>query len=249
MSASGVPYTPFLPPMTPYVMPYQPFDAVLANYGTRLQWQKAHLCPCNYSGQLTGSSDPQCVTCKGLGWYWDAPSATFNGLITFIHMSPTPDEPGALMDDKFGVIQHAEPTLTLPFSAGAVWQYASLNDVFVQIDAIDRFESQLQVGGVTTVPYQQQLSIPATGAVTIYDTATHSVSSVSGYMVSGASVTLPSGYASGTAYVVAYTAAKAFAAWRDAGSMGHDRPFGQVTLPKRFRLQNLDLWLRDSGKI
>ena len=153
------------------------------------------------------------------------------------------------MDDKFGVIQHAEPTLTIPFTAGTVWNQASLNDVFVQIDAIDRFESQLQVGGVQTVPYQQMLTIAPTGAVTIYNTSLNVVQPVTGYTVSGATVSLPSGYASGTPYIVEYTAAKAFAAWREAGSFGHDRPFKQITLPKRFRLQQLDLWLRGSGKV
>jgi hypothetical protein len=247
MSASG--YSPYLPPINPYVMPFGPFDKLLGNYGTRLTWQKSHLCPCTFSGQLTGSPDPQCNTCHGLGWYWDTASPTFSGLITFVHMSPSPDEPGVMMDEKFGQIQHAEPTLTIPQAAGAVWQEASLNDVFVQIDAIDRFESQLQVGGIQVVPYQQLLTVPVSGAVTVYNTATNAVDLVSGYVVSGAAVTLPSGYATGTSYVVQYKAAKAFVAWRPAGAMAHDRPYGEQPLPKRFRLQALDLWLRGSGKI
>lgn len=249
MSFSGVAF-PYLPPISPQIMPFQPFDQVMAKYGISLIWQRSHLCPCMYGNNtLTGSPDPQCLTCKGLGWYWDAPSPAFQGLITFVHMSPSPDEPGAPMDEKFGLVQHAEPTLTLPFSAGDVWKTASINDVFTMINAIDRFDAQLQVGGVQTVPYQQQLTVAASGAVTVYDTVAHAVVPVSGYIVSGATVTLPSGYAPGTPYIVTFTAAKSFVAWRSAGSVGHDRPFGGITLPKRFRLQALDFWLRGSGKI
>lgn len=247
MSASGV-IVPFFPPIA-QIMPFQSFDAALAAYGVNLTWQKSHLCPCGFNGPVGGTPDPQCVTCSGRGWYWDAPSNPFKGLITFVHMSPSPDEPGAIMSEKFGPIQHAEPTLTLPFATGDVWKSASLNDIFTQLDAIDRFNATLEVGGIQTVPYQQGLTIAPTGAVSIYDTVNHVVSGVSGYVVSGALVTLPSGFVSGTSYIVEFSAAKSFIAWRSAGSIGHDRPFGAQTLPKRFRLQALDLWLRNSGKI
>lgn len=230
-------------------MPKEPMDALLAAYGIDLNWQRSHLCPCTYGGPIAGSPDPACQTCLGRGWYWDAPSATFRGLITFMHLSPSPDEPGAQMSDKFGVSLRAEPTLTIPSTASGIYSQASMNDVFVEVDAIDRFEVQLQVGGNTALPYEQQLNVPASGAVTIYDTATNAVVQVSGYVVSGAVVTLPSGYALGTPYIVSYTAAKAYVAWREAGAMPHSRPFGDINLPRRFRLQALDLWLRGSGKI
>ena len=248
MSGPGV-IVPFFPAISPYVLPSQPMDQLLAAYGIDLNWQRSHLCPCVYGGQIAGSPDPQCQTCHGLGWYWDSPSATFRGLITFMHLSPSPDEPGAIMSEKFGPIIRSEPTLTIPSTASGVYLEASMNDIFTEISATDRFEAQLQVSGVTVLPYQQNLTVPATGAVTVYDTVTHQVDSVSGYVVSGATVTLPSGYASGTPYVVSYTASKAYAAWRESGSMPHSRPFGGVMLPRRFRLQQLDLWLRGSGKV
>jgi hypothetical protein len=248
MSASGV-IVPFLPPISPFIMPKEPMNALFAAYGIDLQWQRSHLCPCTYGGPITGSPDPACLTCFGRGWYWDAPSATFRGLITFMHLSPTPDEPGAQMSDKFGMNLQSSPTLTIPDTATPAWDQASMNDVFVEIGAIDRFEAQLQVGGVTALPYEQELNVPVSGAVTIYDTLTNQVVQVSGYVVSGAVVTLPSGYVSGTPYIVSYAAAKAYAAWREAGAMPHSRPFGNIRLPRRFRLQALDLWLRGSGKI
>lgn len=258
MSASGV-IVPYFPPFTPYVLPEQPLDTLLNLYGVRLLWQRSHLCPCVYAGGIAGSPDPQCQTCGGLGWYWDSAYGPFMGLITFMHLSPSPDEPGALMSEKFGVINRDEPTLTIPraffgTASGAglnlAWEGASLNDIFTEIDTTTRFEAELQVGGVQTVPYQQNLNIAASGAVTVYDQTSHSVVVVSGYTVSGATVTLPSGYVSGTAFVVSYEASKSYAAWRESGSLPHSRPFGGgVTLPRRFRLQNLDLWLRNSGKV
>lgn len=257
MSAPGGPLTSgsvsnsvYFPPISPYVLPVTPLDNLMKAYGVDLTWQKSHLCPCVMSGAVTGSPDPQCLTCKGIGWYWNEASAIFRGLITFIHMSPTPDEPGTMMDPKWGVIQQSEPTLTIPYTAAPdIWTQASINDVFTQVNAIDRYEVSLQVGGVTTVPYQQKLTIAPIGAVTIYNTETRTVETVTGYTVNGPTITLPAQYPDGTNFVVSYSAAKAFSAWRPAGTMGHDRPFGNLTLPKRFRLQALDLWLRSTGRM
>ena len=239
-------FLPYYPPISPYRLPYQAFDLMIAQNAIRLSWLKGHSCICIYNTTQPGTADPQCQTCRGRGFYWDAPSAIFAGLITFIHMSPSPDEPGNIMNTKVGLIQTSEPAITIPYSqaGGVPWTEASLGDLFVEIDATYRFNAQLQVGGLTTIPYQQNLSIPATGAVTIYDNSNHVVDVVSGYTVSGASVALPSGYAAGTNYMVEFTAAPAYVAYRSAGSTPHVRPIGQLTEPRRMRLQNLDLWLR-----
>lgn len=240
---------PFFIPPPQQLLPKEPFENIIGRIGVRLVWQKSHLCPCTYGGSLPGSPDPQCVTCSGRGTYWDPPGCgPFQGLITFMHLSPSPDEPGTIMDAKFGMIQRGEPALTIPYSAGRPWAEASINDLFIEIDAIDRFNAELQVGGVTTVPYQERLSIKKTGAVTVWDPTTKAVVPVSGYTVSGATVTLPSGYATSTPYVVEFNAAKAYVAWRESGSLPHDRPFGQINEPKRFRLQQLDLWLRGQAR-
>ena len=221
------------------------FNSLITAYGVRLLWKQGHACPCVMGNPIQpGSPDPQCVTCSGRGWYWNSPVGPFVGLITFMHISPSPDEPGATMDEKLGIIQRSEPSLTIPSSETLPWTNATLNDIFVEIDAIDRFESALTVGSVQAVPYQEQLTIAPSGAVTMYDTTTHSVVAVSGYTVSGAAVLLPSSYGPGTSYVVQFSAAKTYVAWRNAGSIGHDRPFAQLAEPKRFRCQTLDLWLR-----
>jgi hypothetical protein len=166
-------------------------------------------------------------------------------------MSPTPDEFGAQAHEQMGLVQHGEPTLTIPFSAGAsgiIWEQASVYDAFVELDAIDRFTANLVVGGVQAVPYQIGVNIPVSGSVTVWDPSTHRVTPVTGYTVSGAAVALPSGYAVDTPYVVEFTANPVFVAFRRAGALPMTRPFGGgvVNLPRRFRIQTLDLWTRAS---
>ncbi len=103
------------------------------------------------------------------------------------------------------------------------------------------------MGGIQAVPYQQGLSIAASGAVTVFNQTTHRVQVVSGYVVSGAAVTIPSGYAEGTAYDVEFQANPVFVAFRKAGAFPMTRPFGGADaqhLPRRFRVQTLDLFTR-----
>lgn len=242
--------SPYFPPIDPFVLPADSFNKLLQNYGINLMWRKSHQCPCLYGGPLPGSPDPQCQNCQGRGIYWDAPSSPFMGLLTWRHMSPTPDEWGARLHDEAGLLQHGEPTLTIPFTDGAsgqIWQQATVYDAFVEVNATARFTADLVVGGVQAVPYQYGLNIPATGAVTFYNTQTHAVSSVAGYVVSGASVTLPSSFPQGTNYSVEFIANPVFVAFRNAGAMPMSRPFGGgvTNLPRRFRVQSLDLWSRE----
>lgn len=244
---------PFLPPMDPYVMPGAPFDAMINQYGVRLLWMKAHDCPCVYGGSMPGTPEIGCTTCHGRGVYWDAPVGPFQGLITYSQMvgARSIDDPGATMDETYGVVQRADPVLTLvatPASPnGVIWAAASMYDAYVELDAITRFSTTLTVGGSAALPYQQSATVAASGAVTIYDTATKSVVVIpaSGYTFSGGEVTL-TGYPPDTAYTVEYTAAPVYVAWKKAGSFPHVRPLGAgvPNLPKRFQLQLLDLWTR-----
>lgn len=244
-----MPMLPYMPPISPLIMPQEGFEKLMSHYGIMLTWRKSHSCPCVFGGTLVGSPDPQCVTCQGRGVYWDQPSDPFMGLLTWRHMSPTPDEFGASIHETAGLLQHGEPTLSIPYTAdttGTIWTQASLYDAFVEVDAEDRFMATLNVGGIQAVPYQQGLNIPAAGAVTVYDTLSHEVQVVSGYTVSGGAVTLPDSYPTGTAYAVEFTANPVFVALRKAGAMPMARPFGAgvVKLPRRFRIQTLDLWTR-----
>lgn len=241
--------TPFFPGITPWVIPQIPFDKMIQQYGIRLAWMKSHSCPCTYASPTIGSADPACLQCQGLGTYWDPPSAPFYALLTWIHISKTPDEPGFFTNEKVGITQHGDPTLTLPYNAdpdGIIWNEASVYDAYVEIDANTRYNATLQVSGITAVPYQQNLSITPTGAVTVYSPTTNLVSVVDSYTVSGASVTLPNTYPPGTSYVVEFTASPVYVAWAKSGGAPHTRPFGgtQQFLPRRFHLTSLDLWLR-----
>ncbi len=243
MPDSNFPYTP---PITPYNLPETPFDTVIGAFGINLIYQKAHDCPCVFGGPITGSPDPLCITCHGRGIYWDRPGVPFVGMITFIHAVTSSDEPGSVLNPEFGMVQRGEPLLSIPASApSGIWAGASLEDAFVEKDATMRFRTTLRVGGNTLLPYQQSLAVAASGAVTTYNMVTHSVDPISAYTVSGGSVVV-SGYPTGTYYTVEYTAAPVYVAWRPAGSMPHIRPLGQgvVNLPRRFKLAQLDLWLR-----
>jgi hypothetical protein len=237
-------YVPYLPAISPWVLPNQPFDAIIAQYGIRLFWLKSHDCPCMYGGDIPGSPQPNCNQCAGRGIYWDEPFGPFQGLITWTDYSPKPDEPGTVVNVEQGLIQQGQPTLTIPFAAGAPWSGASVYDAFVEIDGLTRFNAQLQAGVRQALPYQQNVSVAASGAVTIYDPQTQNIISVSGYTVSGTIVALPASYPQGTNYIVEFMAAPTYVALRPAGSLPHARPFGQVTEPRRFKIQSLDLWTR-----
>lgn len=245
-----MPIEPYLPPIDPFVLPAEPFNDLLAAYGVRLMWRKSHACACMYAGPVPGSPTPTCKQCGGRGFYWDPPSASFMGLLTWRHMSPTPDEQGGQPHEIAGLLQHGEPTLTIPYTAdtsGVIWNQASIYDAYVEPDANERFTASLSVSGITAVPYQQGLNIPVSGAVTIWDPNTQLVVPVSGYTVSGANVFLPDTYPPETSYMVEFYANPTFVALRKAGAMPMVRPFGGAggpLLPRRFRIQSLDLWSR-----
>ncbi len=195
---------------------------------------------------MAGSADPTCTTCHGRGIYWDRPGTEFVGLLTFIHAVTSGDEQGVVMSPTEGVVNHGEPLISIPANApGGIWEYAALEDAYVELDSIIRWRTTLKVGVQTQLPYQNNLSVASSGAVTLYNQSTKSSEIVNSYSVSGGSVIL-SGYPKGTPYTVEYLASPVYIAWRKSGGMPHVRPFGSgiVNLPKRFKLVQLDLWLR-----
>lgn len=246
------------------------FEALVARMGQRLSWMKSHSCPCTFAPPpglngfipLPGSAQSGCRTCFGLGVYWDAPTVPFIAYIKFVEMSPTPDEPGVRVDQSYGIVQLSEPSMTIPYSnpnlamgdpqqPTAAWNDASTDDRFVAVDMLSRFTAKLQVGGVPFLPYQQNLQIASSGAVTVWNPATMQVVPVASYAVSGASVTIdPSIYPEGTAYMVEFQCAPEFVVFRPAGGIPHVRPFGGglVKEPRRFKLQALDFWLRQHNQ-
>ena len=255
----------FLQP-TLKALPPAAFEALISVHGQRCSWLKSHTCPCVYAGGGTngqlpqlGSAQRNCTKCGGVGTYWDNPSMPAKVLITFMHVSPTPDEPGVRMNEAHGLWQSAEPSLTIPYWNPAlavndpaqptnIWKNASINDQFVPVDMLTRYTAVLQVGGNTNLPYQQNLQIEPQGAVTVWDPTTKSLVTVPNYAVSGPTVTI-GGYPEGTNYMVEFQAAPIYVAFRAAGGLPHIRPFGGGTAnePRRMRLQSLDFWTRQRG--
>ena len=257
----------FVPQTDPYLLPPGDFEALIGQMGQRAAWMKSHTCPCIFGaasssiGRLPtqGTAQASCRRCFGVGTYWDAPSQPFRVSISFMHLSPSPDESGVLMDEKFGPTQTSEPSLTLPYrnpflaqtdpaQPTAAWNDASTDDIFVAVDMLSRFTATLFVGGQQTLPYQQNVQIAPTGAVTVWNPATKMVDTVGPYSVSGSTITID-GYPEGTGYMVEFQAAPLYVAFRRAGGLAHVRPFGGGTVaePKRFRLQTLDFWTRQRG--
>ena len=161
-----------------------------------------------------------------------------------MHTSEAADEPGVISDPRVGMVANAEPTITIPSDINPEWSDASELDGYVEIDTHMRFESSMQVGGDTVLPYQQRLEVIS---VTAYDSTALRIVPVpsNGYTVQNGQVTLL-GYPSGTAYVVAYKASPVWIAFRRAGALPHTRMFGGGTdpLPTRFRAVLLDIWTR-----
>jgi len=254
------------PPVS-VLLPPDDFNGMISKMGQRIGWARSHPCPCSWSqspqyNQLSIQGTPQrsCKTCLGVGYYWDLPTVPFVVSMSFRTLSPSPHEPGIVMDDKFGVFELQEPSVTIPqrnpYLDAAdpqqptnAWTYASDHDLFIAPDMTIRYSTMLQKGGLQNLPFQQNLTIASSGAVTVWDQATQAVSSVSNYVVSGATVTLPASYALGTSYFVEFLAASLFVAFRKSGGLPHVRPLagGSALEPRVFRVQALDFWMRQRG--
>lgn len=239
---------PYFPPF-PMLMPETALDGMIRNLGVRLGWMKSHNCACTLGGQIPGSPNPNCNTCHGRGVYWDRWTQPFTGLITFMHTSSAPDEPGAAMDKATGQSQFADPTLTIPYKGPGIehtiWRDASEFDAYVELDATTRYSSVMMVGESPYLPYQQELDIQS---VAVYDPVKQITSLLppTAYTINGGAVTLDGSFPDGTGYTVEYYASPVYVAFRRAGGMPHVRPFGAGTgqVPRRFRIVALDLWTR-----
>lgn len=233
-----------MPSFARQMMPAPLLNASIRMAGTRLCWMKSHVCPCTFASDTGGSPRPDCYTCHGRGRWWEPPGRAFVGLRTFMHTSEAADEPGVVMDARVGMVATAEPTITIPSDINPEWSEASELDGYVEIDTHMRFETAMQVGGNTIIPYQQRLEVLS---VMAYDTSTLRIMPVpaSGFVVQNGQVILTE-YPPGTAFTVAYKASPVWIAFRRAGALPHTRMFGGGTdpLPTRFRAVLLDIWTR-----
>ena len=250
-SGSSGAFFPAIAPPFPYALPTDPFNKIIGAFGENLGWCKSHTCACvNFRTDMSpvGSPNPSCLTCQGRGIYWDA-QINFIGLMTLTHQGAGGVEPGQRMDEKLGPIIGGEPWVTITSDAGVVWNEVGEYDIMIQTNSIVRMNSTLNSGpsGEIYLPYQQGLYVAPSGAVTTWDPMTSQVTPVTGYYVSGATVTIPPTYTPNTPYVVEFQAALSYVCFRPEGGMAQNRPFiqGTVSFPKRFRLEPLDLWMRD----
>lgn len=259
---------PNFPNITPLILPGNPFDSAVNFYGHRTKWMQSHFCPCTNSLNSTnGQADPACQTCFGRGYYWDNPVGPFMSRFVFTQ-SKIWNEPGAEDDAEGGLEQQMNASITIPFDTtkvidptnngyqtptgiplGHIWSEASLNDAYIEIDTIMRFETTLIAGHRQVLPYQENLTIAPTGAVTTYNTFTHQVVPMTGYTIDGAEVIPPSGTPDSQGYTVVFHASPVFVAWNRAGSYPLNRPAGggQVNYPRTFQIQTLDTYLRAKG--
>lgn len=245
---------PDISPPSVYDFSGSVFDDMINRYGVSLYWMKSHNCACiesdgfNPDGTVyspKGSPNPSCSTCSGRGTYWDEAFGPFTALISYIG---TPDSraPGTAMDSRLGNSVYSNPALTIPSGVPVVWEQASLMDAFVESGTDTRFNSTLTVGQDTILPYRYSVNVLG---VTVYDHDTDTTVPVpsGSYTVSGANVVL-SGYAAATPYIVDYIAWPIYIAYGLKGGIPHNRPFLQnLTYPKRFSLQLLDIYLRNTG--
>lgn len=242
-------FAPTIPDFSTIAMPEWAFDSLANQYGIRLLWLKSSQCPCTQSTGTAGAANPSCLQCNGRGIYYRQPGLLLNSAITFQHGPGSPDEPGVRTDSHLGLVQHAQPTLTIPKNGpnyeNTVWQEAGLFDAYVELDAAQRMSATLRAGVQEILPYQQGVQV---NSVTVFDNTTLTVKVLDkdAYQVRSGRVWLNAPFTKGTAYTVEFTALPVYVAFRSAGGMAHARPFGlgNSGLPKRFHLAALDLWTR-----
>jgi len=241
---------PWFPSFPNMLMPESALDGMIRNVGgVRLGWMRSHQCGCTLGADIPGSPNPNCNTCHGRGVFWENWTEPFVGLITYMHTSSAPDEPGAFVDKFTGQSQYADPTLTIPFRGPGIeahiWRNASEFDAYVELDATSRYTAALMVGDTSILPYQQQLDVQN---VYVYDPVAQRTYLLgpNEYFVTGSSVTLDPSFPAGTGYTVEYMACPVYIAYRRAGGLPHTRPFGGGTgqIPRRFRIVALDIWSR-----
>lgn len=248
-------YTPAFP--FSVALPEAAFDDLITWAGINVLYLKGHSCPCV---QDTGSSQQglqTCNACFGRGYYWDPPQGPFIVLITYISWIGRNVAIGETMDPTYGQVDNAGPILTIQNSPAnqVIYQQTNTKDLFVEVSATQRFQAGMRVGQNEIVPQWQILgapntsfSIAPTGAVVVEDPTTNQpVKSGVTYLVNGGHVTLNGGYPVGTGYTVEYYSQPTFVIEEPFGGLMHARPFGQgITYPHRYKMQLLDLWLRDN---
>lgn len=231
--------------------PEEAFDDLISWSGQSVLYRKSHDCPCTYN---EGPPDPNCTVCQGVGVYWDNPTGPYNVLITFMSMISRSVDIGEDFNNKYGPLMEGTPVLSIPYTTSPfLWNTASLYDLVIKQSDLIRYNVVLRLGQNPYIPpIFSNVTVAASGAVTVYDVPTNSPVSGVAYTVeastvSGVAITLDdSNYnMTGQGFTVEFTAAPTYTLISEQSGV-HTRPFGQGgTYPRRFRLSLADLWLRN----
>ena len=99
---------------------------------------KSHNCPCVGD---TGSPNQQCTACFGRGFFWDPGTGPWIVLMTLVTWIGRNVDMGENTDPDYGMVFQGHPIITIPATLEPIWSQANTNDIFVQIDAFQRFQA------------------------------------------------------------------------------------------------------------
>lgn len=153
------------------------FNALLASEGQQFDWRKGYACPC--INPATGSPNPRCATCHGLGRFWDAPIRGIAGVGSRDVMQPFA---------MFGNWDSGDIMLSIGsdsplYAVGMMDRVTSVNrtepfsaNLIAGVNTLSRYRIQsvdaaywAQPGGAVTL-LSPAPSVDATGAI-VYDPA------------------------------------------------------------------------------
>lgn len=108
------------------------FDLLVETKGQRLAWSRATECPCAPINTQTRLPDPNCVLCRGSGWFYFAPSLP----VTAANVGALSDVQKAILErNNAGVIKGVVSDvkkLRIPYSALGNWQEG---DIMISVRA------------------------------------------------------------------------------------------------------------------
>jgi hypothetical protein len=234
----------------------QAIDSLINWASINVLWMKNHSCPC--IGE-SGSPRANCNVCLGRGFYWDAPSGPYGVLITLITWIGRNVDMGNAMHQDYGTIFQGHPIITIPVNVAPLWTQANTKDIIVEYDTIMRFQASLMVGEREILPAwhvldPSALTIPPSGAVIVENPSfnqpvsgvPYNYNPTTGKITLLPTVEFPTGWPTGTSYIVEYYSPLTFVIDEPFGGLAHVRPFGQgLKYPRRWKMTLLDVWLRD----
>lgn len=115
----------------------QNFNRHLNNIGQRVLWARNWACPCR--NPQSGSADPTCPLCTGMGRIWDAPEEMVVGVAS---------QDTQMKWAKLGQWEHGDMVVSLPEDQPA-WDWGGQYDRVTTLDGLDGFSDVLVHGAPT----------------------------------------------------------------------------------------------------